>query len=134
MWGFGESTILLTNQVTGNSWKQTHFLSLSVVLNFFLIDVFPNMSSSVCVLCPCFIRSMCVCVFLGTFKLYSRIWNVIRAGDFRPLHFHEDLEEDVVVNPEDRDSVRDEVVQTEHERDNLWPTGLSFQYSTGLVV
>ena len=76
------------------------------------------MSSSVYVLCPCFIRSMvCVCV-LGTFKLYSRIWNVIRAGDFTSLHFYEGLEEDVVVNPEDRDSVKDDAVQPEHERDD----------------
>ena len=59
---------------------------------------------------------MCVS---GTFKLYSRFWNVIRVGNFRPLHFYEDLEEeDGVVYPEDRDSVRDEVVQPERERDD----------------
>ena len=55
---------------------------------------------------------MCV---LGTFKLCSRIWNVIRAGKFRPLHLHEELEEEGVVNPEDRDSVMDDIVQPERE-------------------
>ena len=59
---------------------------------------------------------MCV---LGTCKLCSRIWNIIRAEKFPPLHLHEDLEEeDGVVNPEDWDSVRDEVVQPERERDD----------------
>ena len=57
---------------------------------------------------------MCV---LGTCKLCSCIWDVIRAGKFRPLHLHEDLEEeDWAVNPEGWDSVRDEVVQPERER------------------
>ena len=62
-------------------------------------------------------------------------WNVIRAGKFHPLHLHEDLEEeDGVVNPEDRDSVRDEVVQPERERDDCGLQASVFSTLQGFVV
>ena len=40
----------------------------------------------------------------------------------------------MVVNPEDRDSVKDDAVQPEHERDDGGLQASVFQYSSGLVV
>ena len=66
-----------------------------------------------------------VCVLLGVYVCFRNMQAMLthlerhQGRKIPSSTSHEDLEEeDGVVNPEDRDSVKDDAVQSEHERDD----------------